>query len=147
MTQSLMFLKAQDGKLVYSTCSILKEENEAQIEKLMKEWHLELDGDVLKLLPETGSHDGFFAAVMKQKKLEATGAAFKKAATVKKQASKLSFLASKLLKGEGAGGGGGGMEEGGTKKEEEEVKKPYWPGQQKKQASPSSSSSSTPKKK
>lgn len=143
-----MFLKPQEGKLVYSTCSILKEENEAQIEKLMKEWNLELDGNVLKLLPETGSHDGFFAAVLKQKKLPTGGTTFTKksessssasasASSPTKTKSKLSMLASKILKVTGKGGE--------TEMKAEEPKKtPYWPGQ--KIPPPSSSPPSSKKK-
>ena len=64
------------GRLIYSTCSILKEEDEDQIEKFLKEFNdfelqkVELknySGDFLRLTPFRNNTDGFFAAAMKKK--------------------------------------------------------------------------------
>jgi len=64
------------GRLVYSTCSILKEEDEDQIEKFLKKFNefelqkVELKnygGDFLKLTPFRNGTDGFFAAILKKK--------------------------------------------------------------------------------
>jgi 16S rRNA (cytosine(967)-C(5))-methyltransferase len=49
------------GRLVYATCSILPEENEAQIEL----FGLKLEKEPLKLLPQMNGPDGFFGAVFK----------------------------------------------------------------------------------
>lgn len=63
------------GRLIYSTCSILKEEDEDQVEKFLKEFdNFELQkvelknykGDFLRLTPFRNSTDGFFAATMKK---------------------------------------------------------------------------------
>lgn len=63
------------GCLIYSTCSILKEEDEDQIEKFLKEFRdfklqkveLKNYSDVfLKLTPFRNGTDGFFAAIMKR---------------------------------------------------------------------------------
>jgi 16S rRNA (cytosine967-C5)-methyltransferase len=70
------------GHLIYSTCSILREEDENVVEqflashsdfviepvgKLLKEAHVPLEmGDYLKLLPNVHHTDGFFTAVMKR---------------------------------------------------------------------------------
>jgi 16S rRNA (cytosine(967)-C(5))-methyltransferase len=58
-----------DGKFVYATCSILPEENQAQVEYFLKTHQLELVGEPLSLLPEEGGMDGFFAAVLKKQNL------------------------------------------------------------------------------
>ena len=69
------------GRLVYSTCSVLREENESIVEEFMKEHQFESAGKqwmiqagideslltaegYLKTLPSTSSMDGFFAAVL-----------------------------------------------------------------------------------
>ena len=71
-----------DGVLLYSTCSMLKEENELIIEKFLKEEKFEtinIDGEIpngfskittnnmVQFLP-TKNHDGFFIAMIKRKK-------------------------------------------------------------------------------
>ena len=65
------------GRLVYSTCSILKEEDEDQIEKFLKKFNnfklqkVELKnytGDFLRLTPFRNNTDGFFAAITKKSK-------------------------------------------------------------------------------
>lgn len=68
-------LVKSEGRLVYSTCSILKEEDEDQIEKFLKEFDnfelqkVELNnytGDFLRLTPFRNGTDGFFAAILKK---------------------------------------------------------------------------------
>jgi 16S rRNA C967 or C1407 C5-methylase (RsmB/RsmF family) len=54
------------GKLVYATCSILPEENEQQIDYFLKNSPLVLDREPLRILPEQGGCDGFFAAVFRK---------------------------------------------------------------------------------
>lgn len=54
------------GRVVYATCSILKEENQAQVEWLLSSYPLVLEKPPLSLLPEVGGMDGFFAAVFKK---------------------------------------------------------------------------------
>lgn len=76
---------APGGRLVYATCSILTEENEAQAEKFLLEHPdfvqvdaaalmaartpLQLIGPYLKLRPDVHGTDGFFAAVFERKKI------------------------------------------------------------------------------
>ena len=59
-----------DGIMVYSTCSLLKEENEDQLEAFLKskvgtEWELINE---YRLWPDQDKTDGFYAAVMKRVK-------------------------------------------------------------------------------
>lgn len=63
------------GKLVYATCSVLKEEDEDQVNKFISqfpEFQLQkiqlknYTGDFLRLTPNQHNTDGFFAAVMKR---------------------------------------------------------------------------------
>jgi len=76
-------LVAKGGRLVYATCSVLREENDAVVERFLRErsdfavmplkeiWgkdraaHLG-DGTFLRLLPHTNDTDGFFAAVLRR---------------------------------------------------------------------------------
>ena len=60
---TLKFLKP-GGKIVYATCSILKEENQLQVEKFMKEYHLKLEKPFFQSFPKDGEMDGFFCAVL-----------------------------------------------------------------------------------
>ncbi|MDN3504747.1 MAG: RsmB/NOP family class I SAM-dependent RNA methyltransferase [Rhabdochlamydiaceae bacterium] len=57
------------GRIIYATCSILNEENEEQVEYFLKEHDLEIVGEPLKLLPESGGSDGFFAVELKRRKI------------------------------------------------------------------------------
>ncbi|KAL0485929.1 ribosomal RNA small subunit methyltransferase [Acrasis kona] len=61
--KALAFLRMNGGKIVYSTCSVLKVENDKQIEHFKKRYKLDVV-DTLTLLPEVGKHDGMFACVM-----------------------------------------------------------------------------------
>lgn len=63
--EALKFL-APNGKIVYATCSILPEENEMQIKRFIKEYHLKLDAPFFQSFPKDGEMDGFFCAVLSQ---------------------------------------------------------------------------------
>jgi len=60
--KALSFVKPE-GKIVYATCSLLKEENEEQIAYFLKTYPLHLI-ETFQTLPRPGKMDGFFAAVM-----------------------------------------------------------------------------------
>ena len=61
---SLKYIKP-GGKILYSTCSLLSDENERQIEHFVKTYGLELhNGKYFQSLPQTGGFDGFFSAVL-----------------------------------------------------------------------------------
>lgn len=62
--EGLKYLKPE-GKVLYSTCSLLSEENEKQVEYFVKKYGLKLYEDkYFQALPVTGSHDGFFSAIL-----------------------------------------------------------------------------------
>jgi 16S rRNA (cytosine967-C5)-methyltransferase len=79
------------GRLVYATCSLLKEENDAVAEQfiaghpdfqlvpmsqVLAEQKIDLEmGDYLKLLPHKHHTDGFFAAVFERKPMAKTAPA------------------------------------------------------------------------
>jgi len=54
-----------EGRIVYGTCSLLKEENQDQVEHFLKIYPLELVGPYFQSLPTEGGMDGFFGAVLK----------------------------------------------------------------------------------
>jgi 16S rRNA (cytosine967-C5)-methyltransferase len=76
-------LLKQGGRLVYATCSLLHEENQAVVERflathpdftllpageVLNQQHIELAmGDYLQLTPQLHNTDGFFAAVLQRK--------------------------------------------------------------------------------
>ena len=76
-------LLKQGGRLVYATCSLLHEENQAIVQaflaahpdfallpagEVLKQQHVELAmGDYLQLTPQQHNTDGFFAAVLERK--------------------------------------------------------------------------------
>jgi 16S rRNA (cytosine967-C5)-methyltransferase len=83
---------APGGRLVYATCSLLSEENEAQVEIFLAahpEFErldaaaligarcegLNLTGPYMQLRPDVHGTDGFFAAVLERRKAKAEGAA------------------------------------------------------------------------
>lgn len=66
VTQALEFVKP-GGKLVYATCSILNEENQAQVDFFLSHLPVALEKEPLSLLPQEGGMDGFFAAVFRKK--------------------------------------------------------------------------------
>lgn len=63
--KALSFL-APSGKIVYATCSVLKEENEQQLEHFLHTYQLKLVLDPFVALPVKGGMDGFFGAVMQK---------------------------------------------------------------------------------
>lgn len=62
--KALSFLKP-GGTIVYGTCSILKEENQEQVEHFVKTYKLKVVGEVLQTLPTKDGMDGFFGVVFK----------------------------------------------------------------------------------
>lgn len=64
--RALSYLKT-GGKIVYGTCSLLKEENQQQIEHFIKTYDLQLVGTPFESLPIMGGMDGFFGAVLERK--------------------------------------------------------------------------------
>lgn len=65
--RALSFLRPQ-GHIVYATCSVLKEENQQQIDHFIKTYELELVGDPFESFPVIGGMDGFFGATLQRKK-------------------------------------------------------------------------------
>jgi len=63
---ALKFVKAT-GRIVYGTCSILQEENEAQVTYFLEKNPVELAEPFWKILPHSNEMDGFFGAVFKLK--------------------------------------------------------------------------------
>lgn len=63
--KALSYLRP-DGRIVYGTCSILKEENQEQIAHFMKTYGLKLEGEVFQTLPSHQGMDGFFGAVLRR---------------------------------------------------------------------------------
>lgn len=61
--QALSYLKP-GGKIVYATCSVLKPENQEQVEHFIKTYGLTLCGEPLQIFPVEGEMDGFFGAVL-----------------------------------------------------------------------------------
>lgn len=63
--KALSFLKP-NGKIVYGTCSILKEENQEQMDHFVKTYGLKVVGDPFQSLPSHGCMDGFFGVVFER---------------------------------------------------------------------------------
>lgn len=61
--QGLSYLKP-DGHIVYATCSLLRQENQQQLEHFMRIYTLKLVGEPFCSLPTEGGMDGFFGAVL-----------------------------------------------------------------------------------
>lgn len=55
------------GRLVYSTCTILKQENEEQVEKFLNKHHEFQLMEKINLFPNINDTDGFFIAVFERK--------------------------------------------------------------------------------
>ncbi len=66
--KALSYLKP-DGTIVYGTCSLLKEENQQQVEHFITTYDLELLEEPFQSLPCNGGMDGFFAAKFKRKSI------------------------------------------------------------------------------
>ncbi len=54
------------GKIVYATCSLLKEENEKQVEFFLSKYPLRATEKLFSSLPSEGGMDGFFAVVLEK---------------------------------------------------------------------------------
>ncbi len=63
--QALSYVKP-GGHIVYATCSILKKENDMQVEHFLKHYPIELVREPFSSLPEPGKMDGFFGATFKK---------------------------------------------------------------------------------
>lgn len=63
--KALSFLKS-DGHIVYATCSILKEENQSQLEHFLATYPLKIVKEPFQTLPTQGGMDGFFGVVLKR---------------------------------------------------------------------------------
>jgi len=63
--KALSFLHPK-GKIVYGTCSLLKAENEIQLEHFIKTYDLCIDEEPWDSLPTEGGMDGFFGVVLKR---------------------------------------------------------------------------------
>lgn len=86
LARKAMELVLPNGRLIYATCSLLEEENEGVVERLLSNGDFSLvplkeflgreragrisdaSGNFLKLLPHRHGTDGFFAAVLRRKK-------------------------------------------------------------------------------
>lgn len=64
--KGLSFLRS-GGRIVYGTCSLLKMENEEQVDHFIRTYDLELEGQPFQSFPAAGEMDGFFAVVLKRK--------------------------------------------------------------------------------
>lgn len=63
--KALSFLKPS-GKIVYGTCSVLKEENQNQLDHFIKIYNLTVEGTIFQSIPNYGEMDGFFGVVLKR---------------------------------------------------------------------------------
>lgn len=64
--KSALQLLKPDGKIVYATCSLFKEENKDQVDYFIKNLGLVLVEPPFQSIPEKGAMDGLFAAVFKR---------------------------------------------------------------------------------
>lgn len=64
--RALSFMKPT-GRIVYATCSVLKQENREQLDHFIKTYELETAGDIFESIPLHNGMDGFFGAVLKRK--------------------------------------------------------------------------------
>lgn len=70
--QRMIFEKALSylspkGRIVYATCSLLREENQEQTEHFIKTYGLQVEGDPFFSLPSDGGMDGFYGVVLSKK--------------------------------------------------------------------------------
>lgn len=63
--RALSFLHP-DGRIVYGTCSLLKEENQFQVEHFLSTYSLKIEGSPFQTFPTIGGMDGFFGVVLKR---------------------------------------------------------------------------------
>jgi 16S rRNA (cytosine967-C5)-methyltransferase len=62
-SKALTFLKP-GGFIMYSTCSVLKQENQEQVDYFINKYSLKKVGHDLTLYPKIDGHDGFFASIL-----------------------------------------------------------------------------------
>ncbi len=65
--EALAYLKP-GGHIVYTTCSVLPQENQRQAEYFIDKFCLEQSGEPFTSFPQSGEMDGFFGIVFKKKK-------------------------------------------------------------------------------
>lgn len=65
LSEALLYVKPDTGKIVYITCSLLYEENLAQITKFCEKynWIVE-NNEIFETLPKSNGMDGFFSATL-----------------------------------------------------------------------------------
>jgi len=63
--QALSFVKC-GGHIVYGTCSLLKQENDKQLEHFLKTYPIELINEPYHSVPRKGEMDGFYGVVLKK---------------------------------------------------------------------------------
>lgn len=63
--QALSYLHPE-GRIIYATCSILKKENQDQVEHFLKTYPLQVEGEIFQSTPKKGEKDGFFAVCFKK---------------------------------------------------------------------------------
>jgi 16S rRNA (cytosine967-C5)-methyltransferase len=69
LQDSVKFLKGQDSKIVYSTCSLFEEENLLQVIKFCDKFGFEIENHShFQTLPRSRGMDGFFSATLVPKK-------------------------------------------------------------------------------
>jgi 16S rRNA (cytosine967-C5)-methyltransferase len=63
--KALSFLNP-NGRIVYATCSLLREENQAQVEHFLSTYSLTMEGEPFQTFPTPNGMDGFFGVVLKR---------------------------------------------------------------------------------
>lgn len=63
--KALSFLRPE-GRIVYATCSLLKEENQEQVAHFVSTYSLTIEGKFFETFPVPGGMDGFFGVVLKR---------------------------------------------------------------------------------
>lgn len=65
LDESLHFLRDDSSKIVYSTCSVLPEENQLQVANFCARHNFQVEeGSYFQTLPESKGMDGFFSATL-----------------------------------------------------------------------------------
>lgn len=67
--KALSYLKPE-GHIIFATCSILKQENQEQVDHFLKTYNLKLAAPLFQTLPTEDGMDGFFAALFSFQKIE-----------------------------------------------------------------------------
>ena len=68
LQDSLNYLRDEKSKIVYSTCSILNEENQLQVMKFCERYGFEIENQShFSTLPKSSGMDGFFSATLAPK--------------------------------------------------------------------------------